>query len=158
MNIQKYLLLAAALMTGVMASTQNVFAYGEAGCGPGSIIFKENSFSSQASAQGLNAISSLTKMLAITSHSSNCTATWSKYDAVEQERLRFVAENFWSLQGDLAKGQGEALNALAELHGCTMQDEVMKISRQMIGTGFDAENIANESIKLTKYCTVGDHS
>ena len=137
-----------------------VGAVGEAGCGPGSVVFTKNTFVSQTLAQGLNAISSPFHFAAIYTGSSNCTATWAYFKPVEQERMQFIADNFWNLQIELAKGQGDSLTALADLHDCSpsMHSHVLKISREITSKRFDPEIIAKQSVKLTILCQTGDRT
>ena len=95
--------------------------YGAAGCGPGSMIFKQNTKSEQLMSWGTNfAISMLLipsiQPSAISTGVSNCGG--SKAAVLAQEDENFVARNFDSLAKEMAVGQGESLDTLAGLLGC----------------------------------------
>lgn len=144
----------------LVSFSPQAFAVGEAGCGPGSIVFTKNSFVSQSLAHGLNAISSPFKFGAVLSGSSNCTAKWSHYQPLERERMQYVADNFRALQSEIAAGRGEALDAMWDIHGCGSQQNAraLSISGAMLQPQFDAEKIAVQSRKLTQFCKAGDPS
>lgn len=96
--------------------------YGAAGCGPGSMIFKQNTKSEQLMSWGTNfAISVLLipsiQQSAISTGVSNCGGSTSAVLAQEDEL--FVAENFESLAKEMAAGRGESLDTLAGLLGCS---------------------------------------
>lgn len=95
--------------TGAGGSAQ----FGMAGCGLGSIAFKEND-KMQILAATTNG-SFGTQTFGITFGTSNCSehATLASKEQVES----FIAANQTALQNDVARGNGEALNGLAELMG-----------------------------------------
>jgi hypothetical protein len=88
-------------------------SYGMAGCGLGSLVFKEND-KSQILAATTNGTFG-TQTFGITFGTSNCpeNPTMASKEQVET----FIAANQHSLQTDMARGNGETLNGLGHLMG-----------------------------------------
>ena len=130
-------------------------SYGEAGCGPGSLILKKNSFVSQTSVQGTNAVSSPFHTTAIYSNLSNCDAKWSKSSPKEKERFQFIADNYLQLQVDISRGHGENLQALLEIHGCTESSEMAAgpVTKTLMESTFSSDTIQATSSQLSKICS-----
>jgi hypothetical protein len=86
--------------------------YGAAGCGLGSILFGKQPGPVQVFAATTNA-TSYNQTFGITSGTSNCNknTVFSSNDRLN----RFVQSNFDNLAKEIALGQGESLNTLAEL-------------------------------------------
>ena len=117
---------ASMLVAMMIAVGSPVLAagYGAAGCGPGSMIFKQNTKSEQLMSWGTNfAISVLLipsiQPSAISTGVSNCGG--SKAAVLAQEDERFVARNFDNLAKEMAVGRGESLDTLAGLLGCPVE-------------------------------------
>ncbi len=106
------------------------YKYGMAGCGLGSLVFKDNTMGSQIGASLVNSpgwiglfVSALSNTLnyigsvqtfAISSGTLNCE----KPSSAETAALDYIRENEQNLQKDIARGNGDSLNALAKVLGC----------------------------------------
>ncbi|MBI3297715.1 MAG: DUF3015 family protein [Elusimicrobia bacterium] len=101
--------LMAAAAAGVRAAN-----YNDAGCGLGSMLFRENGKGQQILAGTTNGIGSQTS--AISSQSSDCRERGVVRRSKEAEV--FVAVNYRSLTRELAAGRGEYAEALADVLGC----------------------------------------
>jgi hypothetical protein len=94
-----------------MASTSFAAAYGSAGCGLGSIVFKDEPGAVQILAATTNGTFG-NQTFGITSGTSNCgTPLYASNNQINN----FVAQNMDSLARDIAQGQGDTLTAFAEL-------------------------------------------
>jgi hypothetical protein len=116
-SMKKYLLGSAVLFTLVAFSSTAIAAgYGDAGCGPGSLIYGKK----RDGAQLLAALADPTGSMhstAITFGTSNCSAD--KLSRKQQERETFVSINYNSLVKEMAAGKGENLDNLASMYGCS---------------------------------------
>ena len=86
-----------------------------AGCGLGTMVFKDNGKWQQVLAATTNGTLG-NQTFGITSGTSNCTADGMVLK--EKEAEVFVAVNYDSLNQEMSAGQGENLLALAHLMGC----------------------------------------
>jgi hypothetical protein len=100
---------------GLSLFASNAFAVGSAGCGLGSIVFKEETWWKQVFAATTNG-SSGNQTFAITSGTSNCAPGVS---AKVQKQKDYVAANLSSLQREAAQGNGETVNGFASVLGCS---------------------------------------
>lgn len=91
----------------------NTGGYGMAGCGLGSIVFKENDKMQILAATTNGTMGSQT--FGITFGTSNCESSGRMVSKEQVEH--FIAANQNTLKNDIARGNGEALNGLAELMG-----------------------------------------
>ena len=101
-----------------LAFAPSVFAagYGAAGCGwGGKEIGKNNDILAQLGATILNGFLS-NQTFAMTSGTSGCK---SSMGAAELEQNQFVESNYHSLAKEMAAGEGENLDTLAGLMGCS---------------------------------------
>ncbi len=105
------------LICGISACSQMSFAAdGSSGCGPGWYLFKENSLVSSSFRATTNAILLPVVTFGMTFGTSNCTQH--KIVKTEKESLYFVTMNYFELKSEIAKGNGEYINALAQTMGC----------------------------------------
>lgn len=117
--MKKYLLGSAVLFALVAFSGTAIAhpaGYGDAGCGPGSLIYGKK----RDGAQILAAIADPTGTMhstAITFGTSNCGAD--KLTRQQRERETFASINYNSLVKEMAAGQGENLDNLASMYGCS---------------------------------------
>jgi hypothetical protein len=88
--------------------------WGMAGCGWGSMVQKENTMFSQILAVTTNTTSA-SQLFGISSGTANCVDP-KKQQVAEQEV--FIQMNLASLTEEAAQGDGESLQAFAELLGC----------------------------------------
>ena len=116
--MRKLPVVAAVLFTLTMSSPVFAAGYGAAGCGwGGKEIGKNNDILAQLGATILNGQFS-NQYFAISSGTSGC----GKSAAVmaEKEQNVFVENNYHSLAKEMAVGEGENLNTLAGLMGCSV--------------------------------------
>lgn len=91
--------------------------YGMAGCGLYTYIIQDKSKGAQLAMWALKSLLFPDfQTSAITSGTSNCVESRAGYAAQEQEV--FITVNLANLSKEAAQGQGEHLNALAEVFGC----------------------------------------
>ncbi|MEN9809557.1 MAG: hypothetical protein RLZZ488_1124 [Pseudomonadota bacterium] len=90
-------------------------SYGMAGCGLGSMIFKNNVRSEQWLASIVNDLI-IPQSIVITTGTSNCVDVDEEQMQAEQEI--FIDTNLHSLRMESARGDGENLRAFADLLGC----------------------------------------
>jgi hypothetical protein len=107
--------LFALMITLIFSSSAIAAGYGQAGCGLGSLIFKDTAGPVQILAATTNGTSG-TQTFGISSGTSNCDTKGFDLSRLDQER--FVANNFSGLAKEMATGDGEQLIALAGLMGC----------------------------------------
>ena len=88
-------------------------AYGMAGCGLGSLVFKENGKEQILAATTNGTFGSQT--FGITFGTSNCAENGQM--ASKEQVQSFIGANQKALQKEIARGNGETLNGLAELMG-----------------------------------------
>ena len=112
-------------------------AYGMAGCGLGSIIFKKNN-KMQILAATTNVYAFQTS--AITTGTSNCKEG-NAMAQLKMEQEVFVSANLNSLSKDVAQGEGRYLRAFAEVLGCSgdeLFDAFADASRSNYGSIFSS--------------------
>lgn len=107
-------LIAGTLLS--FASFQAHADVGIAGCGLGSIVFKENTKGSQILAATTNGTFG-NQTFGITSGTSNCGSGVAKQVNVQKQKDYIIA-NLSSLQREAAQGSGDAVNGLASVFGC----------------------------------------
>lgn len=100
---------------GLFLVSSQAFAVGDAGCGLGSLVWKDNAKLVQLFAVTTNGTFA-SQTFGITSGTSNCSAHGLVMN--DQDRVNFVEANYPKLQVDMARGQGETLSTLAEVLGC----------------------------------------
>jgi hypothetical protein len=90
--------------------------YGMAGCGLGSLVFKDDTMMAQVTAGTLNATGFQTSAISST-HSSNCQERAGEA-ALRVEQEVFVAANLRALEEDVSAGGGSYTEAFAPGLGC----------------------------------------
>jgi len=103
-------------VASILVFSANAFAAGDAGCGLGSIVFTKNSKALQILAMTTNGTFS-SQMFGITTGTSNCSSNG--FAQVNKEQVIFAESNFQNLQVEMARGQGESLQGLAQIMGCS---------------------------------------
>jgi hypothetical protein len=96
-------------------TTASAAGYGMAGCGLGSLAFKDQPGMIQIVAATLNGIYG-NQTFGITSGTSNCAEDG--VSVAEKEKEYFSEANFESLNVEMAQGSGETLEAFAHIMGC----------------------------------------
>ncbi len=116
------MLAAGAMLLAVAAFAGN---QNDAGCGVGSLIFKKNDMGAQILAATTNGTFG-NQTFGITSGTLGCNASGNLSQStraeVEREQKNFVAANYRDLSREMAQGQGEYLNSMADLLGCAQVD------------------------------------
>lgn len=119
-------------------SQAQAYHYGMAGCGLGSLVFKDQPGKIQIVAATVNDLVS-PQTSAITSGTSGC------YDGGSSAaKLNYIEINKVSLKEDAARGQGETLEGLMTLLGCNEQPAIkteIKNNYQTIFGQDDAQGI-----------------
>jgi|GEM_PF-193449 len=105
----KSLLVIMALFVGALAQA------GDSGCGLGSLIISKNSKGLQLLSLTTNG-SFFSQGFGITSGTSGCSSSGIVKN--EMEMQYFVEVNSEELSREMARGEGEKLSTLAQMHGC----------------------------------------
>ena len=113
----KKLVMVGALVLSLVSFSGSAFAagYGDAGCGLGSIVFGNEQGAVQVIAATLNGTGVQT--FGITTGTSNCNPAG--LVKLEKEREEFAQKNYSTLVKEMAMGEGENLDTLASLYGCS---------------------------------------
>ncbi len=114
----KKLLIVGALVLSLVSfsgSSASAAGYGDAGCGLGSIVFGNEQGAVQVVAWFMN-ITGLAS-LGITTGTSNCNPAG--LVKLEKEREEFAEKNYSTLVKEMAMGEGENLDTLASMYGCS---------------------------------------
>ena len=109
-------IILSLVLSALMAPLSAFAADGSSGCGPGWYAFKDNSLVSSALRSTTNGILFPVVTIGMTVGSSNCTQH--KIVKNEKRSLHFVTMNYYELKSDMAKGDGQYINALASTLGC----------------------------------------
>lgn len=121
-SMKKYLI-GSAILFALVAFSGTAFAhpagYGDAGCGPGSLVYGKHRDGAQLLAATMNNSSGYGSIhsTAITFGTSNCGAD--KLTRQQRERETFARVNYNSLVKEMAAGEGENLYNLASMYGCS---------------------------------------
>lgn len=95
-----------------LAESMSGQGYGVAGCGLGSIVFGQQSGPVQIVAATLNGTGVQT--FGITTGTSNCGS-----GVFNAQMIQFIESNQVALANDASRGQGETINSLSSLMGCS---------------------------------------
>jgi hypothetical protein len=114
----KKLLKIFALVLSLVSFSGSAFAagYADAGCGLGSLIFGNEKGAVQVLAATTNGTFG-SQTFGITSGTSNCNPAG--LVKLEKEREEFAEKNYTTLVKEMAMGEGENLDTLAGLYGCS---------------------------------------
>ena len=115
----KKLVMVGALVLSLVSFSGSAFAagYGDAGCGLGSIVFGNEQGGVQVIAATLNGTGVQT--FGITTGTSNCNPAG--LVKLEKEREEFAQKNYSTLVKEMSMGEGENLDTLAGLYGCSQE-------------------------------------
>lgn len=146
--MNKYLLGSAVLFTLVVFSG-TVFAagYGDAGCGPGSLVMGTKRDGGQLLAATTNGMGyGSSHSTAITFGTSNCGAD--KLTRNKRERENFASINYNSLLKEMAAGKGENLDTLASMYGCSQDShaDFGNVAQENFGTIVKDENTSTKDM------------
>lgn len=130
----------AGLFVAGQASAEG---YGAAGCGLGSMLFEPNSGTFMQILAATTNGTSGNQTFGITSGTSNCDASGGG-DAKSTQT--FVATNRTSVAKDIARGQGETIQSLAELAGCADPSAVGTKLQQNFSAIFPDANVSDQQV------------
>jgi len=134
--------------------------YGMAGCGLGSMAFKDDDKISQVLAATTNGTFG-TQTFGISTGTSNCTKNG--LAKIEKETEMFVEVNYDVLQKEISQGKGETLNSFASLMGCEssalgkgLQSNYKKISAASNSSEFlsNVKSTIQSDAKLSSSCKI----
>jgi len=116
----KKLLMMGALVLSVVSFSGSAFAagYGDAGCGLGAIVFGTEQGAVQVLAATTNGTFG-SQTFGITTGTSNCNPAG--LVKLEKEREEFAQKNYSTLVKEMAMGEGENLDTLASMYGCSQE-------------------------------------
>lgn len=116
-------------------SSAHAESYGMAGCGLGSLVFKDQPGMIQIVASTVNNLVS-PQTFAISSGTSGC------YDGggMSAMKLRYIETNKVALKEDAARGQGETLDGLMTLMGCTEGQKVKSQIKKNYDSIFNSQD------------------
>jgi Protein of unknown function (DUF3015) len=112
--MKKLAILGAVVGIMAGASAARAQGYGMAGCGLGSLVFKDNGMTQILAATTNGTFANQT--FAITSGTSNCGS--GGVIKAQREQAAFAEVNFQDLKRNMATGGGEFLTSFATLLGC----------------------------------------
>ncbi|MCB0348467.1 MAG: DUF3015 family protein [Bdellovibrionales bacterium] len=126
---------------------------GDSGCGLGSVIISKNAKVQQLLSLTTNSYL-FTQPLGITFGTSNCSA--SSIIKNDEEIKIYVKSNQKELLQEMAKGEGERLEALATLYGCT--GEKVKMFSTSAQTNYavivTSQEVSSEELVTNIYKTI----
>lgn len=116
--MKKILMVGAMIVTLVSASGSAIAGsgYADAGCGLGSIVFGSEPGAVQILASTTNGTMG-SQTFGITTGTSNCNPAG--LVKLDKEREVFAEQNYSTLVKEMAMGEGENLDTLAGLYGCS---------------------------------------
>jgi Protein of unknown function (DUF3015) len=136
----KVLLFLIALM--FVSELNAARLYGTAGCGLGNLMFKKES---QIFASLTNEIF-FTQSFGLSSGTSNCGEWGGRFT----DRMPvFIEANRTSLEKDTARGQGDTVDTLAEMLGCSHSEHFRSVLKENFGQIFSSPNAEAQTISDT---------
>jgi hypothetical protein len=115
-------------------------AYGNAGCGLGSLVFGNQQGGVQILAATTNG-TSLNQIFGITTGTSNCQP-----GAFAQGTKDFVEANREAVAKDISRGQGEAVGALTQINACENSGAVGEALQRNFREIFPSQDASSETI------------
>jgi hypothetical protein len=159
-SMKKYLIGSAVLFT-LVAFSSTAFAhsagYGEAGCGPGSLVYGKKRDGAQLLAAMMDPTGSM-HSTAITFGTSNCGAD--KLSRKQQERETFASINYNSLVKEMAAGEGENLDTLASMYGCSQDShgDFGTVAQENFSTIVKDENTSTKDLLGSLEMQISGHA
>ncbi len=163
----KKLLMVGAMVFSLVAVSGTAIAasgYADAGCGLGAIVFGNEPGAVQVLSSTTNGTSG-SQTFGITTGTSNCNPAG--LVKLDKEREVFAEQNYSTLVKEMAMGEGENLDTLAGLYGCSqdshsafgsmVQDNFANIVKSDTSTSQEMLSILNSELAghavLSKSCT-----
>ncbi len=142
-------LILAAVVVGASCAAAFAADYGSAGCGLGSLAFKENDMTQVLAATTNGTFGSQT--FGITSGTSGCNNKG--LVKVSMARESFIEANYKDLSRDVAAGKGEYVANLASLYGYTPDNnwkftQLLQKNHTTIFASNNAKTAVNEINRL----------
>jgi hypothetical protein len=130
--MRKLAMCGTIMAVGLGASVAHADPYGMAGCGLGSLVFKENNMMQVLAATTNGTFG--TQTFGITSGTSNCVS--GGVVKAQREQAAFAEVNFQDLKRNMATGGGEFLTSFATLLGC--EDSAKPVLAKMTQTKYES--------------------
>ncbi len=164
--MKKFLIVGAMVFSLVSVSGTAIAAsgYADAGCGLGSIVFGNEPGAVQVLSSTTNSTLG-NQTFGITTGTSNCNPAG--LVKLDKEREVFAEQNYSTLVKEMAMGEGENLDTLAGLYGCSqdshsafgsmVQDNFANIVKSDTSTSQEMLSILNSELSghavLSQSCT-----
>lgn len=132
---------------------RHVNNFGSAGCGLGSMLFEPSSGFTQVFAATTNGTSA-SQTFGITSGTSNCGGS----EGGAESAKAFVETNRVALAKDVARGNGETIESLAELAGCTDSSAVGVTLQRSFSVIFPNASVSNVDVSAAVITTLRQDS
>ena len=129
----RFLLALTAALSFGFVSTAAAAPYGAAGCGLGSIVFGDKPGMVQVLAVTTNA-SFYSQTFGITFGTSNCAQSGNSGEKMS----KFIESNRDAFAKDVARGEGETINAIAKIAGCSDANNLGQTLKSNFKTIFPA--------------------
>jgi hypothetical protein len=146
------LALGATTILGASAQVAHADPYGTAGCGLGSLVFKDKPGFIQVVAATLNGIGFQT--FAISSGTSNCGNSAPNQVAA----AAFIETNREAFAKDAARGQGETISNLSTLAGCSNPSAVGTLLQSEFSSIFTTATASDVEVSSKALATLKSHS
>lgn len=143
--------LAATTMT--LNTVAHASPYGQAGCGLGSIIFKDKPGFKQVLAATSNGLG-FNQLFAISSGTSNCSSSEASEDAAEA----FIQSNREALAKDISRGNGETIANLSALAGCDNVSQVGGVLQSQFSSIFPNAQVTDQQVSGAVISTLKAHA
>jgi hypothetical protein len=137
----------------MLVGTAHADPYGTAGCGLGSILFKDKPGIVQVLAATTNGTFG-NQTFAITTGTSNCEST----KASAQSTKEFVQANREAVSKDIARGSGETISSLSTLAGCGNGNAVGPTLQKEFKTIFPNDKVSDVAVSESVVQTLRAHS
>jgi hypothetical protein len=153
--MRKLPIAVAMFFTLTLVSSALAAGYGAAGCGWGGKVIQSNDILAQLGATILNGFSS-NQTFGISSGTSGCRKNG--IILAEKEQLMFVESNYHGLAKEMAAGEGEDLNTLADLLGCStgQKQSFAAFTKQNYGSIFNSEHVTPSEMLTSLKKTLSD--
>lgn len=117
--------------------------WGMAGCSIWNYVIKDKEQGPQIGVWALEHFVFGVQTFAISSGTSNCVDGAKAHASVESEQEVFMSVNLASLEKEAAQGQGQHLDTLAEIFGCSDKEAFAQMSQNRYEAIFSNEKPAN---------------
>lgn len=150
--MKKITLFALSLLVLANIAQARGREYGMAGCGLGSVFFKNDpSMVMQVISATTNGTSA-SQTFGITSGTSNCTDDGAIAKA--KQIPMFIEANQVALANDIARGNGEALESLSKVMGCNDSEKLSGVLKSNYNSIYSNDNIKSNQVTTSIMKTV----